>query len=209
ATGGPPDEGHVEGGSEYDTDYRSAVDYNRGARDGGYGYEGGDHYAADDYGRGPPKDDYRSPREDFKNPRVDYGAVPGPTSDEYARDDQDSYARGRGDYDNRGMPPYDNYSRGMPPRGDDYPRVSRFDRPPDDRIPERGPNDNYGAPAYNGNGMGSNSSALNSSAAAVANKIGAKTRIIHPDDHQTMSLVSFFGQRQLTRGEFASWLDGH
>ncbi|EYC13576.1 hypothetical protein Y032_0043g793 [Ancylostoma ceylanicum] len=185
----PPDSAREEIRSEYDTDYRSAADLNRAPRDrDGYDYESGDHYGGDDYSRGvPPKDDYRSPREDFKNAppssRDDYGSRSGPPPEDYSRDDPDAY-RGRGDYNNRGMPPYDgrDYPRGMPPHG------SRFDRPPDDRFHERGPNDPYGNSMYNGNGMGSNPSALNSSAAAVANKIGAKTRIIHPDDHQTTSL---------------------
>ncbi|KHJ97873.1 hypothetical protein OESDEN_02145 [Oesophagostomum dentatum] len=192
----PPETSHEEGRAEYDTDYRSAAEFNRGPapdfdrgpRDG-YGYEGGDHYGSDDYPRNvPPKEEYRSPREDFKNPREDYGSRDRLPPEEYSRDDPDGYARGRGDYNNR-MPPYDghDYPRGMPPHGDDYPRGpgSRFDRPPDDRGPPGGP---YGNPPYNGNGMGPNSSSLNSSAAAVANKIGAKTRIIHPDDHQTLSL---------------------
>lgn len=99
-----------------------------------------------------------------------------------------------------------------------YSSGSRFDRPPDDRFHERGPGDPYGNSMYNGNGMvnywivilffwlcrkmsiqGSNPSALNSSAAAVANKIGAKTRIIHPDDHQTTSLVRYFSSFSLLK----------
>ncbi|WKY03491.1 hypothetical protein Q1695_004893 [Nippostrongylus brasiliensis] len=188
--------------SEYDTDYRNmAGDYSRGPHDqDGYGYEGGD-YGADDYKRGvPPKEDYRSPREDYSrgvppNVRDDYGGRLG-AADDYGRDDGeagDGYGHvppGRADYNGRGMPPSHDrdYGRGMPPHADDYsrgPQGSRFDRPPEDR--ERG-GDSYGGGMYNGNGMGSHSSVLNSSAAAVANKLGAKTRIIHPDDHQTTSL---------------------
>ncbi|KAK6747747.1 hypothetical protein RB195_000753 [Necator americanus] len=206
----PPENTREEVRSEYDTDYRTGGDYNRGNRDHeGYDYENGDHYGQEDYARGgPAKDDYISPREDFKNgpppARDDYGSRPGPPSEDYNREDPDSYARGRGDYNNRGMPPYDSrdYSRGIPPHGDDYARGpgSRFDRPPDDRLIDRGPNDPYGGSMYNGNGMGSSS--LNSSAAAVANKLGAKTRIIHPDDHQTTSLEERRAMMIMGRSQF-------
>ncbi|KAK5972430.1 ZiNc Finger protein [Trichostrongylus colubriformis] len=199
-----PDPAREEPKPESDTDYRIAPDYSRGPRDhDGYNYEGGDHYGSDDYRRGGPpnvpNDDGRGQREDYSRgvpPAIrgdDYSARPGGHPEDYVRDDYDKgdgYGRGppgRADFNGRGFPPSNDYARGPPP-SDDYSRApgSRFDRPPDDRAGDRG--DPYGGPMYNGNGPGSHPPVLNSSAAAVANKLGAKTRIIHPDDHQTMSL---------------------
>ncbi|VDM54481.1 unnamed protein product [Angiostrongylus costaricensis] len=100
----------------------------------------------------------------------------------------------RPDFNGRIGPSHDNnlsrdFSREMQPQNDEYGRElgSRFDRRPDERA-ERGAGDPCGGAMYNGNGVGTHSSVLNSSAAAVANKLWAKTRIIHPDDHQTTSL---------------------
>ncbi|PIO62139.1 hypothetical protein TELCIR_16317 [Teladorsagia circumcincta] len=205
-----PDPAREEPKADSDSDYRIAPGYNRGQQhdQDGYDYDGGDHYGSEDYRRdGPPKDDYGGQREDYSRgvpPNIrgdDYSARPGAPPEDYARDGYekgDGYGRGppgRPDYNGRGFPPPSDshmnrdYQRGMPPQSDDYSRTpgSRFDRPPDDRAGDRG-NDLYGGSMYNGNGVGSHSSVLNSSAAAVANKLGAKTRIIHPDDHQTTSL---------------------
>lgn len=201
-----PDSGRDEARGNYDSDYRNASDYNRGPREDGYDYEErGDRFGSDEYRGGVVhKDDFRNQRDDYNrgvapNPREDYGPRTG-APNEYSREDlerSDGYVHpphSRPDFNGRVGPSHDgnlgrDFSREMQSQNDEYARGlgSRFDRRPDDRA-ERGAGDPYGGTMYNGNGVGNHSSVLNSSAAAVANKLGAKTRIIHPDDHQTTSL---------------------
>ncbi|KJH43458.1 zinc finger, C2H2 type [Dictyocaulus viviparus] len=215
-----PDNGRDEVRGDYDSDYRAAPDYNRATREDGYEYEGGDRYGSDEYRRSiAHKDDFRSQRDDYNrgvssNLRDEYGTRTG-SSEEYTRDDverNDSFTRVphvRADFNGRSNPPHDglvnrDFAREISQQNDDYARGlgSRFDRRPDDRPIERGANDPYGGTVYNGNGVGPHSSVLNSSAAAVANKLGAKTRIIHPDDHQTMSLEERRAMMISVRGQY-------
>ncbi|VDM56021.1 unnamed protein product [Angiostrongylus costaricensis] len=214
-----PDSGRDESRGDYDSDYRSAPDYNRGTREDGYDYEGlGDRFGSDEYRGGVHKNDFRNQRDDYNrgvppNSRDEYGARTA-APNEYSRDDLervDSYAHAphsRPDFNGRVGPSHDNnlsrdFSREMQPQNDEYGRGlgSRFDRRPDERA-ERGAGDPYGGAMYNGNGVGTHSSVLNSSAAAVANKLGAKTRIIHPDDHQTTSLEERRAMMISVRGQY-------
>uniref|UniRef100_A0A7I4YJR0 Zinc finger protein 326 n=1 Tax=Haemonchus contortus TaxID=6289 RepID=A0A7I4YJR0_HAECO len=162
--------------TESDTDYRVAPDYNRGQHDrDGYNYEGGDHYGADDYGSGGP------PRGRLQRP----------------------------DYNGRGYPPpsdmnrdyftWECHRRAMIIQGVQV-LVLIVRLMTEEETEEM---TCMAVLCTTGSGVGSHSSVLNSSAAAVANKLGAKTRIIHPDDHQTTSLEERRAMMMMsTRGQY-------